>query len=345
MPIDRLLIRAPNWMGDVVLSLAAVRDLRRNFPAARIEVLARPGVVDLYRAVGEIDAVGSTGGFRDDVRAIQAGTYDAVALLTNSFGTALQARLAGVPERWGYATDGRGPLLTRRARVPPEVRGLSEVYYYRAMLAGVGLQVTASPDVTLRCPDEWAARGAALLGEGAGAGEGPWVGFSPGASFGSAKRWIPERYAAVGDLLARHQGARIAILGGPGERPLADAVAAGMLSPARNLCGETTTAEMVGVLSRLDALITGDSGPMHVAAALGVPVIAVFGPTDWRETAPRGERHRLVREPVHCSPCKLRECPIDHRCMTRISADRVLDEARALLAARPGTALPAAVRA
>ena len=108
-----------------------------------------------------------------------------------------------------------------------------------------------------------------------------------------------------------------------------------MRAPARNLCGETTTAELVGVLAHLSLLVTSDSGPMHVAAALGVPVVAVFGPTDWRETAPRGDRHRLVREPVHCSPCKLRECPIDHRCMTRITADRVLDEARALLGRRP----------
>ena len=331
MPIDRLLIRAPNWMGDVVLSLGAVRDLRRNFPKARIEVLARPGVVDLYRAV-EVDAVSATGTFREDVRTIRAGRYDAAALLTNSFGTALQAFLARVPERWGYATDGRGPLLTRRARVPAEVRGHSEVYYYRAMLAGVGLEVTASPDATLRCPEEWSARGAALLGDGGEGPAGPWVGITPGAAFGSAKRWMPERYSAVGDLLARREGARVALLGTRGERPLADAVAAGMRAPARNLCGETTTAEMVGVLKNLGVLVTGDSGPMHVAAALGVPVVAVFGPTDWRETAPRGDRHRVIREPVHCSPCKLRECPIDHRCMTRISADRVLDEARALLA-------------
>jgi heptosyltransferase-2 len=339
MPIDRLLIRAPNWMGDVVLSLPAVRDLRHNFPSARIEVLARPGLADLYRAVGEVDAVGTTGGFRNDVRTIRSGKYDAVAVLPNSFGTALQAFMAGVPQRWGYATDGRGPLLTRGARVPAEVRGGSEVYYYRAMLAGVGLQVTASPDATLRCPPEWSARGAVLLdddGDGAG---GPWVGFSPGASFGSAKRWIPQRYSAVGDLLCRRQGARIAILGGPDERPLAEEVAAGMRAPARNLCGQTTTAELVGVLKHLRLLVTGDSGPMHVAAALGVPVVAVFGPTDWRETAPRGDRHRLVREPVHCSPCKLRECPIDHRCMTRITADRVLDEACGLLetTARGGT--------
>jgi heptosyltransferase II len=347
MPIDRLLIRAPNWMGDVVLSLGAVRDLRRNFPSARIEVLARPAVADLYRAVAEVDCVGVTGTFRDDVRTIATGAHDAVALLTNSFGTALQAFLARVPERWGYATDGRGPLLTRRARVPAEVRGQSEVYYYRAMLAGVGLEVTASPDVALRCPEEWRARGAALLRDVSdGQAGGPWVGFTPGATFGSAKRWLPQRYAAVGDLLARHEGARVAILGAPGERALAEAVAAGMRAPARNLCGATTTADMAGVLANLSLLVTGDSGPMHVAAALGVPVVAVFGPTDWRETAPRGHRHRVVREPVYCSPCKLRECPIDHRCMTRISADRVLDEARALLApARDGEGPPAPVPA
>jgi heptosyltransferase-2 len=333
MPINRLLIRAPNWMGDVVLSLAAVRDLRRNFPAAHIEVLARPGVADLYRGVREIDGVRTTNGYKSDIEAIRAGGFGAALLLPNSFGTALQVWRARVPERWGYATDGRGPLLTRRARVPPEVRGRSEVYYYRAMLAGVGLEVTASPDVTLHCPEEWSARGAALLdGRGDGSGDGPWVGFSAGASFGAAKRWIPERYSAVGDFLGRQHQARIAILGGRDERPLADAVAAGMRAPARNLCGETTTAELLGVLSRLRLLVTGDSGPMHVAAALGIPVVAVFGPTDWRETAPFGGAHTVVREPVHCSPCKLRECPIDHRCMTRVSADRVLDAARTLLA-------------
>jgi len=345
MPIERLLVRAPNWMGDAVLSLGALRDLRRNFPTARIEVLARPALADLYHAVGEVDAVRkTTGRFQGDVAAIRGGGFDAAVMLANSFGSALQARLAGVPERWGYDTDGRGALLTRRARVPPEVRGRSEVYYYRAMLAGVGLEVTASPDVTLRCPDEWSARGGALLANGSeGAGDGalaspggPWVGFSPGAAFGPAKRWIPERYAAVGDRLARHRGARIALLGGPGEREAADTIAAGMRAPSRNLCGRTTVAEMMGVLRHLDLLVTGDSGPMHVAAALGVPVVAVFGPTDWRETAPFTGASRIVREPVYCSPCKLRECPIDHRCMTRIGADRVWEAAQEMLG--PGAA-------
>jgi heptosyltransferase-2 len=134
-------------------------------------------------------------------------------------------------------------------------------------------------------------------------------------------------------MLAR-EGAQVALVGGPAERPVAEAIAAQMAAPARVLCGETTLPEMVGVLSHLRGLVTNDSGPMHVAAALGVPVVAVFGPTDWRETHPVGDGHRLVREPVHCSPCLLRECPIDHRCMRRVTVDRVTTEALALLGPR-----------
>jgi lipopolysaccharide heptosyltransferase II len=326
MPPERIVIRAPNWLGDAILSLPAVRDVRRNFPSARLEVLARPSVAPLYGAVREVDAVRESRGVRADAEAL-GGAFDAAVLLPNSFASALAAWQARVPERWGYATDLRGPLLTRRARVPASVRGRSQVHYYRAMLAGVGLHVSAEPDASLRCPDEWAARGAERLGDDAA----PWIGLNPGAFFGSAKRWIPERYAAAGELLARRMGAKVAVLGGAAERPLGAAIAAGLNAPVRMLCGETTLPELVGVLSRLRLLLTNDSGPMHVAAALGVPVVAVFGPTDWRETAPVGTRHRLVREPVHCSPCMLRECPIDHRCMRRIDVDRVVGEARALL--------------
>lgn len=321
----RLLVRAPNWLGDAVLSLPAVRDVRRNFPAARIEVLARPRVAPLYGAVAEVDAVRESRGVAADAEALRGG-FDAAVLLPNSFASALAVWRAAIPERWGYATDLRGALLTRRPRVSDEVRGRSQVYYYRAMLAAVGLDVSAAPDAALRCPDEWARAGEERLG-----GDGPWIGLNPGAFFGSAKRWPAERYAAAGDVLARHTGARVAILGGATERALGQSIAAGMRAPVRMLCGETTLPELVGVLSRLRLLVTNDSGPMHVAAALGVPLVAVFGPTDWRETAPVGDRHRLVREPVHCSPCLLRECPIDHRCMKRIGVDRVVAEARSLL--------------
>jgi heptosyltransferase-2 len=324
--VERLLLRAPNWLGDVVLSLGAVRDLRRNFPRARIEVLARPAVAELYRAVPQLDAVRESAGLRADVPALR-GAFELAVLLPNSFASALSLWLARIPERWGYATDGRGLLLTRRARVPSGLRGASEVYYYRAMLAGLGLEVSASPDCTLACLPQWSDRGRSLLGEA-----GPWIGLNPGAFFGSAKRWLPERYAAVGDSLARSQDARVVVLGSAADRPLGEAVAAMMRTPARVLCGRTTLGELAGVLSQLELLVTNDSGPMHVAAALGVPLVAVFGPTDWRETAPVGNNHRLVREAVECAPCKLRVCPIDHRCMRRIDADRVADAALELLA-------------
>jgi heptosyltransferase II len=321
---ERVLVRAPNWLGDAVLSLAAVRDLRRNFPRARIEVLARPAVAALYGAVTEVDATRESGGVRADARAV-AGAFDAGVLLTNSFGSALALRLAGIPERWGYATDGRGALLTRRARVLPAVRGRSQVYYYRAMLAGVGLRVTAEPETRLRAPAAWLDRADQLLGPGHS------IGLNPGAAFGPAKRWPLARFAAVGDRLAQRTGAQVVILGAPSERPLAQAVAAAMRHPARVLAGETSLPDLAGVLSRLRVLVTNDSGPMHLASALGTPVAAVFGPTDARETAPVGPA-RLVSEPVHCAPCGLRACPIDHRCMTWVAAERVAAAAEELLA-------------
>lgn len=322
---SRLVVRAPNWLGDVVLSLAAVRDVRRNFPQARLTVLARPSVAELYGAVGEVDEVLVSRGVREDARTMR-GRFDAAVLLPNSFASALAAWMAAVPERWGWATDGRGLLLTRGPRVPARLRHANQLYYYRAMLQAVGLDVSEEPQTALRCPPEWAARGAELLGE-----RGSWIGVAPGAHFGSAKRWAPERFAAVARRLAADSGAAVAVLGTASDQPLAERITAMLDVPALDLCGKTGLPDLVGVLSRLSLLVSNDSGAMHVAAALGTPVIAVFGPTDWRETAPVGERHRLVREPVHCSPCLLRECPIDHRCMRRVTVDRVLDEARGLI--------------
>jgi heptosyltransferase-2 len=324
--VERLLVRAPNWVGDVVLSLPALRDARRAFPGARLEVLARSWVAELYRAVPEVDGIRESRGHREDASSLR-GAFDLALLLPNSFASALAVWRAGIPERWGYATDGRGLLLTRRCRVPATARGRSQVYYYRSMLEGLGLATEGPPDASLRCPEEWGARGAELLGD-----DGPWIGVNPGAFFGSAKRWLPERFAAVADIVARRTDARVAIVGGPDERPLAVAIAESLQVPVRVLCGETTLGELVGVVSRLRLLLTNDSGPMHVAAALGTPLVAVFGSTDWRETPPVGETSRIVREDADCAPCLLRECPIDHHCMTRVRIDRVAAEALELMA-------------
>jgi len=323
--VHRLLVRAPNWVGDVVLSLPALRDLRRAFSGAQLSVLARPWVADLYRAAPEVDEIIPSLGVRADVARLR-GRFDAAVLLPNSFAVALVAWGARIPERWGFATDGRRALLTRAPRVPAAVRGRSQVYYYRAMLDGLGFDTAPPPDASLRCPDQWRARGRELLGS-----EGPWLGLNPGAFFGTAKRWLPERYGAVGDLVARRVGARVVLVGSKAERPLADQVAAGMSTKPRVLTGLTTLPELVGVLSCLDGFVTNDSGPMHLAAALGVRQVAVFGSTDWRETAPFTDRATVVREPTECAPCMQRECPIDHRCMRGVTVERVTDAALELL--------------
>jgi heptosyltransferase-2 len=285
----------------------------------------------LYGAVPEVDEVIESRGVRADGAALR-GRFDLGILLPNSFGSALAMRLARIPQRWGWATDARGALLTRTALVPPHLRGRNQLYYYRAMLAAMGLDVSTPADTALRCPPEWDARAAELLD-----GSRPWIAIAPGAQFGGAKQWLPERFAAVARRVAAETGSGVALLGTDAERPLAGRIAALLDGPAANLCGRTALPELAGVLARVRLLLSNDSGPMHVAAALGTKVVAVFGPTDWRETAPVGDAHRLVREPVHCSPCLLRECPIDHRCMRRVTVDRVLDEALALLVA-PGAA-------
>ena len=325
---ERLVVRAPNWVGDVVLALPALRDLRRDLPAARLSVLARPWVAELYRGLAGVDEVLESRGHRADVETLRGGRFDTAVLLPNSFGTAFVAWRAGIPERWGYATDGRGLLLTRRCGVPGSVRGRSQVYYYRAMLEGLGLATEGPPDASLACTEAWSAEAASLLPD-----DGPWIGVNPGAFYGTAKRWRPERFAAAADLLAHRAGGKVAIVGGPAERPLGEAIAAQLRAPVRLLSGETTLGGLVGVLRRLRLLLTNDSGPMHLAAALGTPLVAVFGSTDWTETAPLGGRSVLVREDVVCSPCLLRECPIDHRCMTRVGVDRVVEAALPLLAA------------
>ncbi len=303
-------VRAPNWIGDVVLSLPALRDVRRNFPRSRIEVVARPWVADLYRGVAEIDDVRMAKSFAEET-ALLAGGFDLALLFPNSFATAWAARRAGVAERWGYATDCRQLLLTRRAPVPASVRGINQVFYYRSLLAGLGLRVSAQPDVRIEPTAEWVEGAEKLLGEG------EWVGINPGAFHGSAKRWIAERYGAIADLL-RRRGLRVAVLGGRAELPLGREVAAACGSRVELLCGRTDLGELVGVLSKLRLLVTGDSGPMHLAAAVGCSVVAVVGSTDWRETAPYTDRVRAVQAPVACAPCLLRECPIDHRCMTGV---------------------------
>lgn len=316
---ERIVVRAPNWLGDVILSLPAVRDLRRAFPAARIEVLARPAVAALYEAVPEIDAVLEAPSARVEIRALAQG-FDLALLLTNSIGTALMATAAGVPERWGYGTEARGMFLTRSAPVPVGVRGRSQVHYYRSMLAALGLPTRDAPETSLTPPAAWTEAGRTLLGSA-----GPFIGVAPGAAKGTAKQWPPERFAQAADRLSGELRAQVVLLGSNKDAGAAHEVSRAMKTQALNLCGRTDLRAFAGVVSSLSALVANDSGAMHLGAALGIPTVGVFGPTNPDETRPVGRRAVFVRGVADCSPCRHVTCPIDHRCMTSIAPASVVD--------------------
>lgn len=314
----RMAVRAPNWLGDVVLSLPAVRDLRRAHPNARISVVARPSVALLYEAVPEVDAVIEATGVFQESAAYRQG-FDLAVLLTNSIGTAIAAAMGGVGERWGYATEGRGFLLTGRAKVPPSIRGRSQVHYYRAMLAAMGVPTSDALDTSITPPQAWTDAGRERLGSGR------FFGIAPGAAKGSAKQWSPDRFAACADLLSDGLNARAVLLGSNADAGPVSKVGGAMKRPFTNLCGQTDLRSLIGVMSCLQAMVANDSGAMHLGAALGLPTVGVFGPTNPDETHPVGPRAVFVRGVAECSPCRHSVCPIDHRCMSSVEASRVVE--------------------
>jgi len=309
---NRIVIRSTNWLGDAVMSLPAIRAVRDAYPRAHLAVVARPWVADLYSREPAIDRVIVYPGRRwSFIRQLRAERFDCAILLQNAFEAALVARLAGIPRRIGYARDGRGWLLTDAIPVPlPGEIPRHERFYYLELLRRAG--------IIDRLPESDAIR---LSGWGSGGGE--TTGISPGAAYGNAKRWLPERFAEA----ALRLGGPVAVFGSAGERALCETVAEAIRrggGTAHNFAGETSLSQFIEMAAACRVFLTNDSGAMHIASALGVPTVTVFGATDHTTTGPTGPLARVVRQPVDCSPCLLRECPIDHRCMTRVTVEQVV---------------------
>jgi heptosyltransferase-2 len=334
---DKILVRATNWVGDAVMSLPALRALRQRFPQAHISILAKPWVADLYAREHFCDElIPYTAltllGKCTAARALRRRQFDSAVLLQNAFEAAAIAYLAGIPERIGYARDGRGFLLTCAIPVPkPGEIPRHERFYYLELLRRAGILTEMPANDFIRLEGAPTARAAGLdrfrqlgLGEIV-------IGVSPGAAYGTAKRWLPERFAESANRVAGELGAGVAIFGSKDERPLCESVAAMIAGPAKNFAGETSLAEFIDLAAACRVYLTNDSGAMHIASALGVPTVAVFGATDDQATGPTGPLAKVVRETVECSPCLKRECPIDHRCMTRVGAARVAEAALELL--------------
>lgn len=312
------------------MSLPALRAIRERFSTARISVLAKPWVADLYGRESFIDEIILYSGespWRTG-HELRERKFDCAILLQNAFEAAWIAWLARIPTRIGYKRDGRQLLLTRAVNVPkPGEIPRHERFYYLELLRRAGL-IDALPEIDA-LPQNDAIR---LSGAGAIPNGRRVIGVSPGAAYGTAKRWLPERFAAAAGALAKARGASIALFGSKTERALCEEVAQRLNGyQVTNYAGQTTLAQFIDLASGCELFLTNDSGSMHIASALGVPTVAIFGATDDTTTGPTGRNARVVRHPVDCSPCLLRECPIDHRCMTGVSVERVVKEGLELL--------------
>jgi heptosyltransferase II len=317
-----ILIRATNWVGDAVMSLPALRAIRERFPKAHIAVLAKPWVADLYRRESFADEVILYDRSRWQIaRVLRKRKFDCAILLQNAFEAALIAWLAGIPERIGYNRDRRGLLLTKSVATPK--RGeipRHERFYYLELLRRAGI-IESMPESDAIRLEAGGLRDVRRM-----------VGISPGAANGTAKQWLPERFAEAARRIAVERDAQIVLFGSASERAVCERIA-GLLTQHKviNHAGKTSLAEFIDLASQCEIFLTNDSGAMHIASALGVPTVAIFGATDDIGTGPTGPLARVVREPVECSPCLLHECPIDHRCMTRVSAERVAEVALKLI--------------
>jgi heptosyltransferase-2 len=323
LDFSNILVRATNWVGDAVMSLPALRAIRERFPQARIAILAKPWVADLYAResfANEIILYNGQSPWRTG-HELRTRQFDCAILLQNAFEAAWIAWLARIPTRIGYKRDGRQVLLTRSVNVPKAGEiPRHERFYYLELLRRAGLI------------DSLPASDAIRLNPGANPGAKRIIGVSPGAAYGTAKRWLPERFAEAASSLAATRGASIALFGTKTERALCEEIAQALSGhQVTNYAGQTTLAQFIDLAGGCELFLTNDSGSMHIASALGVPTVAIFGATDDTTTGPTGSKARVVRQPVDCSPCLLRECPIDHRCMTGVSAERVVQEGLQLL--------------
>jgi heptosyltransferase-2 len=330
--VRRVLVRTPNWVGDAVMSLPVLAGLKRLFPLAEITVLAARRVAPLFAAQPGVTEIIRYPAGRGKWQVLWElrGRFDVALALPNSMESALGLWLVGVPVRVGYNTEARGLFLKEVVAGRDKLAGLHTVFYFLGLLKALGGVATFTPPILYLEPEEEVV-GARLLAEADLPGQGPWVGLSPGATYGPAKRWPPERFAALGRELQQELGARLVLLGGEDERPVADQVQEQLQAPMVNLVGRTNLRQALGVLSQLNLLVTNDSGLMHAAAALSVPLVALFGSTDPGATGPFTSRAMVLRHPWPCSPCLQRTCDIGYPCLHAISVAEVMAAARGWL--------------
>ena len=331
----RILVKEVNWLGDLVISLPALRALRVGFPLAKLAVMVKRELAGFFDGMNWIDEVipytirRGWAGARDRLRAvgkIRAGKFDLAILFPNSFESALWVTLAGVPRRAGFVADGRGAMLTHRARpAAAALDGHQSAYWLELVRATLGVappaESEAPPLEVARVHEE---KMRTWLGGRRHAPEAPLIAIAPAAAYGPAKEWPAVRYTALIDLLTDRIGAECVLIGAPGERELCERIAAASRAGAIVAAGATSIGELIALLAQCAGFAGNDSGAMHLAAALGIPTIGIFGSTNPIRTGPRGPRAGFVYHRIDCSPCLARTCRYGHYdCLRGISVEEV----------------------
>ena len=347
--VQQILVRGPNWLGDAVMCEPALRGLRRLFPQASMTLLVKPSVAGLFESHPAVDRIflyddkGRHAGLAGKWRLagdLRQQRFDLAVLFQNAFEAALLTTLAGIRRRYGYATDGRSFLLSEPVATHDRRTPIHQIEYYWDMLKPLGLTgLPGQPELFVSLGEERSM--AERLNRAGITTSDVVIGINPGSTYGGAKRWLPDRFADSTQRLCRTlsdagRKPAVVVIGAKGEEALGREIASRLSAPSAVLSGATTIRELMAVIKRCAALITNDTGPMHIASALGVPVVGIFGPTDWRTTSPSGTEHALLRHPVDCAPCMLRECLIDHRCMTGVTVDEVYQAGLSILSRRSG---------
>jgi heptosyltransferase-2 len=317
------------------MTLPALISIREGLPHGHIAVLTKPWVADLFSGhplINEIILYQSPGiheGVRGKwrlARELKQKQFDLAILFQNAFEAALIAFLAGIPRRAGYNTDARGILLTQAVPVDGKVKKGHQVDYYRAMTAGLGFPSHPGAPSIAPTQSQYIEIEQILSSRGL-QGEKPLIGLAPGATYGPAKQWFPERFSILADRFSRDWGARILIFGSQGDRDTASLLRKNAYTEVSDFTGQTTLSQAIGLISRCRLFVSNDSGLMHVAAALGVPLVAIFGSTDPVRTGPMGRNCRVLHHPLPCAPCLKTHCPEKRECLEKITVDEVYQAA------------------
>lgn len=328
--VRRILVRGVNWVGDTVLSYPTVQRLKTAFPDCHLAILIPHHLIDLWKTFPYVDEIipfekkkglGSVWKDLEIGLSIRKRRFDLAIILPRSFRSAFQIYWAQIPIRIGYK-EGRSFFLTHPIQRKEEVLRIHRIHYYQKLIEPLEVpEAVPSPKIFLREEDRnWAQQ---YLGDLGLLNGKVLIGLNPGATYGLAKCWPPSRFGELGRRLFEKWDASVLLFGRKEEQPIANEILGHLKGGGIDLTGRTELLQLAALLERCHLLVTNDTGTMHMATAVGTPVVAIFGSTDINTTGPWGEGHKVIKKDVPCSPCLKRVCPTDHRCMELITVDEV----------------------